>query len=65
MESAGELTVQVFDAAGRVAYSRNWDFVNQGAFTTELSANDLSAGVHTVIFTTENTRSIKRVVVVK
>lgn len=65
MEKAGALTMEVLDIAGRVAYRQSWDFQNKGIVSTQLSANELSAGVHTVIFTTENTRSIKRVVVVK
>ena len=65
METPGALSMEVFDAAGRVAFRRNWEFVGKGAHTTQLSANELSAGVHTVIFTAQGTRSIQRVVVVK
>ena len=65
IERGGEVTLQVMDMTGRMVINRNLGTQGTGAQSLELDLSRLAAGVHTVILSTETTRSISRVQVIR
>lgn len=60
-QTAGELTVRVIDARGRVVYDRS--FVNNNVQNIQVELGDVESGMYTVSFISGNTQGQRNIIV--
>ncbi|MEO0473824.1 MAG: DUF4397 domain-containing protein [Bacteroidota bacterium] len=65
LDKPGDVNIEVMDMAGRTVMQKSYTNVAAGAQNWVLPVGSLSAGMHTVVVSSESTRSVKKIVVQK